>query len=206
MKNNKRGISLIVLVITIIVMIILAATIILTLNSNNITGKASEAKKSSDLANKKEAATVYLAEYQINLVRGKIDSTTTANDYVRAEMKKAGLKADDIAVTDEGEILVGSSAKFYAAGVKIGDTVKGYDISKAPKSYTTSGWENTPGDMDQQQPQTINKDNNITWKYVGNDEDGNALILADMSSNSQEIYLNDACWGPHLLNKICKTL
>ena len=41
--QKKKGISLIVLVITIIVMIILAGTIILSLNNNGIIEKANEA-------------------------------------------------------------------------------------------------------------------------------------------------------------------
>jgi flagellar basal body-associated protein FliL len=63
MKTNKKGISLIVLVITIIVMIILATAIILSLNSSNISGKATEAKLSSDLANKKEASAFAFASF-----------------------------------------------------------------------------------------------------------------------------------------------
>ncbi len=43
---EKKGISLIVLVITIIVMIILAGAIILALNGSDIIGKATEAKES----------------------------------------------------------------------------------------------------------------------------------------------------------------
>ena len=52
-RLNKKGISLIVLVITIIVMIILATAIILSLNSSNIVEKAKEAKTASDMANAK---------------------------------------------------------------------------------------------------------------------------------------------------------
>ena len=52
--NNKKGISLIVLVITIIVMIVLAAAIILSLQSSGIIDKANEAKTASDVANAKQ--------------------------------------------------------------------------------------------------------------------------------------------------------
>lgn len=51
---KKRGISLIVLVITIIVMIILAATIILALTGNDVTIKAKESSYKSDIATMKE--------------------------------------------------------------------------------------------------------------------------------------------------------
>lgn len=51
MKNNRNGVSLIVLVITIIVIIILAAAVILTLNNNNPINEANDARYSSDLDN-----------------------------------------------------------------------------------------------------------------------------------------------------------
>ena len=52
-RQNKHGISLIVLVITIIVMIILAATIMISLSNNGIIGKANEAVIANDIANLK---------------------------------------------------------------------------------------------------------------------------------------------------------
>jgi len=54
MNKRLKGISLIVLVITIIIMIVLAGAIILSLNSSNIIGKASEAKTKVDMATVKE--------------------------------------------------------------------------------------------------------------------------------------------------------
>ena len=44
MKNKRRGISLMVLIVTIIVIIILALTVILTLSKNNPIESAREAK------------------------------------------------------------------------------------------------------------------------------------------------------------------
>ena len=58
----KKGISLIVLVITIIVMIIIAGAIILSLNSSNVTGKATWAQISSDRANFQAEYATILAE------------------------------------------------------------------------------------------------------------------------------------------------
>lgn len=58
----KKGISLIVLVITIIVMIIIAGAIIISLNSSNVMTKADQAVKDSDLANAKNAVTLAYAE------------------------------------------------------------------------------------------------------------------------------------------------
>lgn len=58
----KKGISLIVLVITIIVMIIIAGAIILALNSSNVTNKASWSKISSDRANLQAEYATILAD------------------------------------------------------------------------------------------------------------------------------------------------
>lgn len=58
----KKGISLIVLVITIIVMIIIAGAIILALNSSSVTGKATWAQISSDRANLQSEFATILAQ------------------------------------------------------------------------------------------------------------------------------------------------
>lgn len=48
--KNKRGISLIVLIITIIVIAILAATVIISMNKNNPISSSKEAKFKSDIS------------------------------------------------------------------------------------------------------------------------------------------------------------
>jgi len=215
-SKNKRGISLIVLVITIIVMIILAAAIILSLNSSGIIGKANEAKTSSDTANKKAAASVLLAEYELALVNG--ETTKTAGEYVRDGLKAQGIDATDVAITEDREILVGLSkvaVAFSEAGVKIGDTVTGYTLSQAAsaKTVTTDGSENTCASDDgvesDPQPATITRDESITWKYFGIDENGEALIVGSVTTSSPQItlagkggYLN----GPSTLKTICETM
>ena len=61
LRNNKLGISLITLVITIIVIIILAAAVILSLNNNNPIGSASDAVKEQDRANVQDKVNTVLA-------------------------------------------------------------------------------------------------------------------------------------------------
>jgi len=58
----KKGISLIVLVITIIVMIIIAGAIIISLNSSNVLDRSNEAVKSSNLASAKSTLALKYAE------------------------------------------------------------------------------------------------------------------------------------------------
>ncbi len=57
-----KGISLIVLVITIIIMVILAGAIVLTLNNSGIIDRASEAVNKSDKTNLKQLAQLAWAE------------------------------------------------------------------------------------------------------------------------------------------------
>ena len=61
MRKQKKGISLIVLVITILVMIILAGAVIITLNNTNIINKANTAVSETDKATEKEAMSVAVA-------------------------------------------------------------------------------------------------------------------------------------------------
>ena len=62
MKMQKRGISLIVLVITIIVMIILAATIIISLNNSGIISNSQEATFKQNIGNYKDELGLYLGD------------------------------------------------------------------------------------------------------------------------------------------------
>jgi len=58
----KKGISLIVLVITIIVMIIIAGAIIISLSQENIVKRANDAVEASDEANAKYAVALVYAD------------------------------------------------------------------------------------------------------------------------------------------------
>lgn len=67
MKNlkNKRGISLIVLVITIVIMIVLAGAVILALSNSNIIDKANKAKESYNMSSEKEEILSLLNEMKL---------------------------------------------------------------------------------------------------------------------------------------------
>ena len=104
--KQKKGISLIVLVITIIVMIILATAIILTLNGSGIIGKAKEAKTVSDLANAKNVVAVAKAEWDL-MDKTKKEDIGKFSTYAESELSKAGFKVGGhggITVSDSGAI------------------------------------------------------------------------------------------------------
>ena len=84
-KNNKQGISLIVLVITIIVMIILAAAIILSLSSNGIIDRANEAVTKTDIGQVQTLASTIWAESYLDKREGKIQDI---EEVVRKRLEK----------------------------------------------------------------------------------------------------------------------
>ena len=90
----KKGISLIVLVITIIVMIIIAGAIIISLSQNNIVTEANTAKTQSNLAN---ARAVIVATWADSAVQN--DGVAASDvDYEQA-LEDAGLDPDDFEIT-----------------------------------------------------------------------------------------------------------
>ena len=106
-KGNKRGISLIVLVITIAVMIILAAAIILSLNSSGIIGKANKAKADSDAANLLQAANVAAAEWNLKYKLG--ETTDDAKTYITNSLESQNFTEEQIAklgITESGEVKI----------------------------------------------------------------------------------------------------
>jgi len=119
----KKGISLIVLVITIIVMIIIAGAIILALNSSNVTGKASWAQISADRANLQSEYATILADV---VARQKVGT-----DYVGIKITDVlGYGADEVegpvgGVTDDDAEV---KAIFDAWKTKVKSTNDRFDI------------------------------------------------------------------------------
>ena len=190
--QKKKGISLIVLVITIIVMIILAGAIILTLNNSGIIEKASEAVDITNEATIKELAQLGWAEayteYGADLK--KLD------EGVRTALTKNNINPDEykITVTTSGVkikllanmwIKEGFTVRKGNQVLEIGDTV----------NYTATGTTYNGG-----------------WKVLGADEDGNLLIMSatDIQSNIKlgaenlEEAQQDWLYGIDTLDSICK--
>ena len=110
MQINKRGISLIVLVITIIIMIILAAAVVMTLSNTNIIKKVHEGVDTWDLNQVQHLATLAWAEEYL-LAR---DGTMDAPDYegaVNSALIENGIDPDDyiINATEEGVTVLEST-------------------------------------------------------------------------------------------------
>lgn len=130
--NNQKGISLIVLVITIVIMIILASAIILTLSSNGIIGKARHAKRQSDLATMREAGEYFEAEYLLGVSDGSIDpNATSIKSYVEVGLTNKGYSLDDIVVTEEGKVTAGANIIKEQIAYEIEDASNGGKITRS---------------------------------------------------------------------------
>lgn len=216
LTKGKKGISLVVLIMTIIIMIILATIMVLTLTNNNASDKAEGAKSASDLASKKEAAGVYLSDYKAEVARGKIDERKiSANDYIMKKLKNAGFDTSDVYVTEDEEILIGIAALFAKNSISLGTEVTGYELDADKVEYETSGNENTAvipsgsasGTEGSPQPKTITRDNKIKWIYIGMDENNNVLLAGSVTSDSPKMSIGGkggVVYGPQELNNACE--
>lgn len=95
-KNNKQGISLIVLVITIIIMIILAAVVVITLKEAGIIGIAETGTFKQNLANWKTELEVYVGNETVEN-KGRYN-----RELLNATMKK-GVYGEDKIFDENGD-------------------------------------------------------------------------------------------------------
>lgn len=110
----KKGISLIVLVITIIVMIIIAGAIIISLNSSNVIGQANEAVEDSNTANARSIVALKYAElmsaWYADHPTEKFDPSTGVDEINAAldNVNKAGSHVYTVAEnsTNDGYVLI----------------------------------------------------------------------------------------------------
>lgn len=88
--ENKKGISLIVLIITIIVMIILAGAIILALSSNGIIGKANDATEKSNMQTEKERLAYIISNILVKQKEVEIEISDLQNELKDATVSEEG--------------------------------------------------------------------------------------------------------------------
>ncbi|MDD2627908.1 MAG: hypothetical protein PHR25_03470 [Clostridia bacterium] len=194
------------LVITIIVMLILAGAIMLSLNNSNVIGKAEEAKRLSDDANKRQVANVVLGEYMLKQQINP-NTTETAEEYIEQKLQAQGINTDNVAVVNN-KVIVGSGASFIKQErdtenpLKIGDYVEYTPDVKTSTKYKMVE-EYTWNELG-----SFATESGMKWKYIGIDEDGSALLLANKPTTGK-LYLEGAdayLQGPTKLNDLCKEL
>ena len=110
MKN--RGISLIILIITIIVIIILATAIIVNIANTNIIESANEAVVKQDFKTLQDELDIYIADEYVNN-RGKLDiktiDATTKNEVGAILSSIKGSKYEEYVIIVDGKIVISDS-------------------------------------------------------------------------------------------------
>lgn len=100
LKIEKKGISLIVLIITIIVIIILAGAVILSLTNTDILGNSKKAKLKSNLNNYKEELSLNISDAQA------ADQDLEARDITTTTDVQTKVYIPSMQVEDEGKYLI----------------------------------------------------------------------------------------------------
>ena len=197
MLRNKKGITLIALVVTIVVLLILAGvTISLLLDENGIIAKSKDARNANRAGAIKEEITLWKADkFAADNGAGSHESM---DDFL-ARLKTRGLISDeDIAtIKDTRKLQVGketivfpSDAKtlvqaFKDNEIKVGDYLNYNDYVDESKTYTTATNENGWAD----QKYTATK--NTYWQVLGLDETGERLMLISQSPIKKEMKTGD---------------
>ena len=193
MVKNKKGITLIALVVTIVVLLILAGvTISLLLDENGIIAKSKDAGNANRAEAIKEEITLWKADkFAADNGAGSHESM---DDFL-ARLKTRGLISDeDIAtIKDTRKLQVGketivfpSDAKtlvqaFKDNEIKVGDYLNYNDYVDETKTFTTLTNENGWGD----QKYTATK--NTYWQVLGLDSTGEKLMLISQSPIKKEM-------------------
>ena len=131
----KKGISLIVLVITIIVMIILAASVVIILSNTGVIDRASEAVDATNEAAVQDLAALVCADTFMNGKRG----TDLVNE-VTTKLSEQGITTDkwNITVTDTGVSVTNKNS----SSITLGSLVTAADYGKTInyEANGVTGW------------------------------------------------------------------
>ena len=211
--KERKGITLIALVITIIVLLILAGVSIAMLTGQNgILTQANNAKTST--ANKSAEEKVKLAvmaarsqseDASLDLEKLTAEVTTNYGGQVEGGEFPVTVTIDgkSFTVDSDGNVeLAGSKPQITREGIEVGDYVnytpdtasgKTYDSEKLKKGGYSSA-------------QTVTKDD-LNWRVLRKNDDGSIDLIGDATSKS--VYFSGPLGynnGVYLLNDICKEL
>ena len=223
MKTYKKGISLIVLVITVIVLAILATTVIITLSNTNIISQASRAVFKSDMKNYQEIYEIYLADKMLadrTFKRSELNVTYSSNQAVFTEIfgdnvkdkYKANLQIVNGTLVyktlNKDEIEMLESIGFAIAVLPISRIEVGDEIEYTPDVGTYSVAAAYTGATDTQSFTTETGTNALKWRVLHIYDDGSIDIISENYA-TQTLTLGGAIGynnGVDILNDLCKEL
>ncbi len=176
----KKGISLIVLVITIIVMIILAASVVITLSNTGIINKASEATSATNLKQVEQIATLAWADAYSDGKRGEMlkeDVLAKLDEYKDAY---------DFDVTDKGVTVADKGTLTTTWRIE-----REYDNGLITKAVVTDGTVSYEiGTTVNYMPSGVGDTSyKKGWKLLGVDEVGRLLIMSSDDVTSSGVKL-----------------
>jgi len=211
-RKTNKGITLIVLVITIIVLLILAGVAIATLTGDNgILTKAAQAKKDTETASAKERIQIeVMGSYDQS---GKLDASTLISN-LNKNIPEATITGEDfpITVTLDGSVykvdsegIVKETIIADRTGIKVGDYINYEPDSTSQTTYSKDNLvENITGSTSN--TEDITRDS-LKWQVLRIYDDGSMDLIG--SPTSQNIYFSDATGynnGVYVMHDICEKL
>ena len=184
--QNKKAVSLIVLVITIIVMIILAGVIILSLNNSGIIDKAQEAVDKTNEAQLKQILQVGWAEAYADGARTEEDLKSGVDAVI--EKNNLDVSDYDIVVTTRGVTIT-------RKGITTGWRQEGLTVTNGTQVLTIGDIVN----YDETNGGTIKVPEDVTWQLLGVNEQGKLMLLSSEGIGT-EVAENDV----RILNEQCQ--
>ena len=209
MKTNKRGVSLIVLVITIIIMIIIAGAIILALNGSGIVGRATEAKTKTNEAQIEEDNQMVKMEAMLNQTgkvyeEGEGQNKRTAmilpglaikpsgeGRELKVNTIETGLVAVDSNLNEYVWIEVPKTEAVYGAGNLNLDTNKAEDLAVIEEKLNeySSAYNSNGTTTDGDEWYGWNDKNGSNWP------DKNEIITKEMAEETPSLKINNKGCG-----------
>jgi len=232
MKTYKKGISLIVLVITVIVLSILATTVIISLSNTNIINQTNSAVFKSDMANLKSAYELYVASkliddrtydrtsLSLSAASNAAEFTEIFGNNVPENYKNnleivAGRLVYKTAEPELVSVLKGLDMAITVkpAGLTVGDTVEYTPTADPNGTYSGATYVYDKDTESDTYKTYIESTTNYTpgtlkWVYLGQDEAGNVLLTSQettsftMTISGQDGFVT----GPDRMDTLCNTL
>ena len=204
--KQKKGITLIALVITIIVLLILAGISISMLSGDNsILQKATDAKTQTGIGQEKETiALAYNTVVSNKTSKGDLTAVTDTELDAQLSSDNAGAKAKgnpikvifysskrEYTISDKG-IITYIGTKNEDTSKKVGDLEVGDYVNYGEK-LTVKTYQTNPEETGANSSQTFKTDNQMLWRVMNKKDNGNVEIVA--VSNILDTGHSGYYWG-----------
>ena len=198
MKTNKRGISLIVLVITVIVLGILASAVIISVNSTNLIQESDEKVEKYNVKQYESQLSLAYASWLMENEDGILTSIVELQAY---GFDATVLPARYTAKVVDGVPVV-TTVTVVPDTMQVGDVVAYTPDKSANQTISGPNYVNGTETTKDYQP------GNMKWVYLGQDTEGNVLLISQDATLFTMDVSGVAAWinGPDRMDTLCNTL